>query len=76
MLNPSTPSRETQLFVVHVWRQRSRFRASVRRVDSEQTLLFTTPTKLARYLSAACGDADEAGSAAPNTGRSQTPSWP
>lgn len=55
----STPSCETQLFVVHVWRQRTRFRASVRRVDCEQTLLFTTPTQLARYLSASCGAAND-----------------
>ena len=55
-VNPALPSRETQLFVVHVWRQRMRFRASVRRVDCEETQLFTTPTQLARYLStASCG---------------------
>jgi hypothetical protein len=53
-VNPALPSQETQLFVVHVWRQHTRFRASVRRVDCAETQLFTTPTKLARYLSAAC----------------------
>jgi len=64
-VNPPTPSRETLLFVVHVWRQRTRFRASVRRVDCEQALLFTTPTQLARYLSAAAGGpVDEAGQVA------------
>lgn len=55
-MNPALPSREVQLFVVHVWRQRTRFRASVRRVDCEETQLFTTPTQLARYLATACDD--------------------
>lgn len=58
-VNPALPPQETQLFVVHVWRQRMRFRASVRRVDDEQTLLFTSPTQLARYLSATCSDAGD-----------------
>ncbi len=57
-MNPVQPPSATQLFVVHVWRRRTRFRASVRRVDDEQTLLFTSPTQLARYLSATCRDAD------------------
>jgi hypothetical protein len=56
------PSRETTLFVVHVWRQHSQFRASVRRVDFEQSLLFTTPTQLASYLWAASGGPLDAGS--------------
>ncbi len=53
-MSPALPSREIQLYVVHVWRQRTRFRASVRRVDREDAQLFTTPTQLARYLAAAC----------------------
>lgn len=44
---------DAQLFVVHVWHQEARFRASVRRVDGDQTLVFHTPTQLARYLSGA-----------------------
>lgn len=52
VLNPALPTSETQLFVVHVWRQRTRFRASVRRVDDEQTQLFTNATQLARYFAA------------------------
>lgn len=56
-VSPALPSRETQLFLVHVWRQRERFRASVRRVDCEQTQLFTNPAQLARYLATVCGDA-------------------
>lgn len=55
-MNSALPSRDVQLFVVHVWRQRTRFRASVRRVDREETQLFTTPTQLARYLATACGE--------------------
>jgi len=51
IVTQALPPQETQLFVVHVWRQRMRFRASVRRVDCAETQLFTTPTRLARYLS-------------------------
>ena len=45
----------SQLFVVRVWRVQSNagermFRASVRRVDSEDTRLFSVATDLARYL--------------------------
>jgi hypothetical protein len=73
-VNPVQPPRATQLFVVHVWRRRTRFRASVRRVDDEQTVLFTSPTQLARYLSATCDDAGDAGPdtpAAPTTPRGE-----
>lgn len=66
-MNPVQPPHATQLFVVHVWRQHTRFRASVRRVDDEQTRLFTSPTQLARYLSATCSDAGETGAGAPAT---------
>jgi hypothetical protein len=59
-VNPVQPPSATQLFVVHVWQRRTRFRASVRRVDDEQTLLFTSPMQLARYLSATSRDADAA----------------
>lgn len=51
-VNPAPTSSETQLFVVHVWRQRSRFRAAVRRVDDDRTQLFTNTAQLARYLAA------------------------
>ena len=61
-MSPALPTRETQLFLVHVWRQRERFRASVRRVDCEQTQFFTTPAQLARYLATVCDDAAGEGS--------------
>lgn len=51
-MKPNLPASATQLFVVHVWRQRSRFRAAVRRVDGEQAQLFTNANELARYLAA------------------------
>lgn len=60
-VSPALPTRETQLFLVHVWRQRERFRASVRRVDCEQSQLFTTPAQLARYLATVCDDTAAAG---------------
>ncbi len=47
------PGVEAQLFVVHVWRHRARFRAAVRRVDAEETVVFRTPTRLADYLAKA-----------------------
>ncbi len=55
-MNPAKPCPETELFVVHVWRQHTRFRASVRRVDREETQLFTTAAQLARYLSSVCAE--------------------
>jgi hypothetical protein len=39
------------LFIVRVWR-RDGFRASVRRVDDEDTRLFAAACELARYLEA------------------------
>jgi len=48
---------DAQLFVVHVWRQRTRFRAAVRRVDSDERLTFSTPAGLARYLAAVSREA-------------------
>jgi hypothetical protein len=43
---------ETDLFVVRIWHQLATgFRASVRRVDNEQTRLFSRPDDLARFLS-------------------------
>lgn len=60
---------QTQLFVVHVWRQRSRFRAAVRRVDSDERLVFATPADLARYLAAASRSlASDPGDAQPAAG--------
>lgn len=61
-VSPALPTRETQLYLVHVWRQRERFRASVRRVDCEESQLFTNPAQLARYLSTVSADAAPAGS--------------
>jgi hypothetical protein len=45
------PMGESTLFVVRVW-QRDGFRASVRRVDDEDTRLFGAADELARYLEA------------------------
>jgi hypothetical protein len=47
---------EAQLYVVRIWRQLSGFRAAVRRVDSDETQLFSAPEQVARYL-AESGDA-------------------
>jgi len=41
---------DSTLFVVRVWRQWASFRASVRRVDDEDTRLFEKATDVARYL--------------------------
>lgn len=72
-MNPDLSSRDVQLFVVHVWRQHSRFRASVRRVDREETRLFTTPLQLARYLAMACGEPAPDASPAPADDASTRP---
>ena len=45
------------LFVVRVWRRGS-FRASVRRVDDEDTHLFLRADELARYLEASAATDD------------------
>lgn len=43
---------DTELFVVRIWHQLATgFRASVRRVDNEQTEIFSRPDELARFLS-------------------------
>jgi len=45
---------DPELFVVRVWRElASGFRASVRRVDEEQTHHFSQPEEMARFLSGA-----------------------
>ena len=45
---------DPELFVVRIWRQlASGFRASARRVDSEEVHHFTQPDEVARFLSAA-----------------------
>lgn len=45
---------ESELFVVRIWRQlASDFRASVRRVDEDQTHHFSNPEEVARFLCAA-----------------------
>jgi hypothetical protein len=41
---------EAQLFVVRVWHQLSGFRAAVRRVDCDETQLFTAPEQMTQYL--------------------------
>ena len=45
---------EAVLYVVRVWSARKPFRASVRPVQAEQSLLFTDPQALLAYL---CGRA-------------------
>ena len=42
----------SQLFVVRVWIDQARFRASVRAVDSEETRVFDQPAELLQFL---CG---------------------
>lgn len=43
---------DPELFVVRIWhRLATGFRASVRRVDTEQTQVFSQPDELARFLS-------------------------
>ena len=43
-----------ELFVVRIWRQLAGgFRASVRRVDEEETRHFSQPEEVTRFLSAA-----------------------
>jgi hypothetical protein len=61
---------ETRLFVVRVWREADGFRASVRRVDDEDTRLFRGAAELARYLD---GCAPEPGPM-PGRTRSEGPS--
>jgi hypothetical protein len=51
---------ETTLFVVRVWRRLASFRASVRRVDDEDTRLFERATDVARYLESCTPAADPA----------------
>jgi hypothetical protein len=76
-VSPTQPTRETQLFVVHVWRQHSHFRASVRRVDLEETQVFTTPTQVARYLAAASSERrQDAGASQPPSDAETKPSHP
>jgi hypothetical protein len=41
---------ETTLFLVRVWRQVTAFRASVRRVEGEDTQLFESAYDMAHYL--------------------------
>lgn len=44
---------EAELFVVHVWHDHERFRAAARRVDLEQTHVFTSADQLAQFFAAA-----------------------
>lgn len=50
---------DSALFVVRVWRGAA-FRASVRRVDDEDTRLFDVPEELVRYLAEAFAARDAA----------------
>jgi hypothetical protein len=49
------PMDEPSLYLVRVWRQPERFRASVRRADEERSRWFTAPAAVAAFL--ADGDA-------------------
>lgn len=59
---------DPELFVVRVWRRlEGRFRASVRRVDEEETRHFSRPDEVAQFLS------DAAAPAMPAPGVSDSP---
>lgn len=62
---------DSELFVVRVWRLlEGRFRASVRRVDDEETRHFSRPDEVTQFLS------DAAASAVPVPGASDQPAAP
>ena len=44
---------DSQLFLVHVWPARPGFRASARRVDSDEPHLLHSPQELAEYFAKA-----------------------
>lgn len=59
---------DPELFVVRIWRQLAGgFRASVRRVDAEETRHFTRPDEVTQFLS------DSASPAAPAPGTADLP---
>jgi hypothetical protein len=62
---------DPELFVVRVWRLlEGRFRASVRRVDEEETRHFSHPDEVTQFLS------DAAAPTAPAPGTSDQPTAP
>ena len=62
---------DPELFVVRVWRRlEGRFRASVRRVDDEETRHFSRPDEVTQFL------CDAAASPAPMPGASDQPAAP
>lgn len=62
---------DPELFVVRVWRRREgRFRASVRRVDEEETRHFSRPDEVTQFLF------DAAAPAAPASGTSDQATAP
>lgn len=62
---------DPELFVVRVWRRlEGRFRASVRRVDEEETRHFSRPDEVTQFLS------DAAAPVAPAPGTSDQPTAP
>lgn len=62
---------DPELFVVRVWsRLEGRFRASVRRVDEEETRHFSRPDEVTQFLS------DAAAPAGPAAGASDQPASP
>ena len=46
---------DSQLFLVHVWAAQPGFRASARRVDSDEPRLLNSPQALADYFASVCG---------------------
>ena len=46
---------DSQLFLVHVWPCKPGFRASARRVDSDEPQLLNSPQELADYFARASG---------------------
>jgi hypothetical protein len=51
LVNASLAMNDPELFVVRIWRQvAADFRATARRVDDEETHLFSRPDELTRFL--------------------------
>lgn len=59
---------DSQLFLVHVWAAKPGFRASARRVDSDEPRLLTTPQQLADYFAGVSNAAPAVSSTESHTG--------
>jgi hypothetical protein len=67
---------DSQVFIVHVWAPKPGFRASARRVDSDQPQLLNSPQELADYFAHASGAASVAPAPDLANGPSNPPSSP